>query len=114
MLLFQVHLHRVLMRVAMKASAKAIHSAHIPPPSGIVTIHLMPRVSYHCTFLRKCLERVSRNEPSGLDVVFGKQLQQSANSNCAGEETLETVSAYNSLRHRVHYEGLAHLWKYHS
>lgn len=75
----------------MKASAKETDSAHFPPPGDIVPIHLVPCISYHCTFLRKCLERVSGDEPSGFDVVFGKQLQQSANSDCAGEETLETV-----------------------
>lgn len=92
------------MRVAMKASAKErnLFSPFSSPPSGIVPIHLMPCVSYHCTFLRERLERVSRDEPSSLDVVLGKQFQQSANSNCTGEETLETVSQHIiRLRHTV-------------
>lgn len=75
MLLFEVHFHGVLMRVAMKASASVFIQHHDPPLSDVVSIHLMPGISYHSTFLRESLQRVSRNEPGGLDFVLCKQLQ---------------------------------------
>ena len=55
MLLFEVHFHGVLMRVAMKASASVFIQHHDPPLSDVVSIHLMPGISYHSTFLRKSL-----------------------------------------------------------
>ena len=63
----------------------------------------MPRISYHSTFLRERLERVARDEPSGFDVVFCKQFQQSANANCTGEETLRNSQSVRiiSLRHTL-------------
>ena len=71
MLLFKAHLHRVLMRVAVQASAKELDE-HDPALSDIVPIHFVACISYHCAFLRKGLQRVARYEPSGLDVVFCK------------------------------------------
>lgn len=70
MLLFNAHLYGVLMRIAVEASADVLVQHHDPPLSGIAPIHLVPSVSYHCTFLGKSLQGVSRNEPGGLDVVL--------------------------------------------
>ena len=77
------------MRIAMEAAARACTQHHDPPLSDVAPLHLMPRISDHCTLRRESLERVSRNEPCGLDVVFCKQLQETPNSNRTGEETLE-------------------------
>ena len=98
MLLFKIHFHGVLVRVAMEASANVFVQYHNLQLNGIAPIHLMPSISYHCTFLRESLQRVSRNEPSGLDVVFCKQFQETADSNRTGEEAYDQ-SAYNPPRH---------------
>lgn len=72
MLLFKIHLNRVLMRVAVEASVEEFVQHQNPSLSGIVLIHFMPCISYHCTFLWESLQRVSRDEPGGFDVVFCK------------------------------------------
>ena len=72
MLLFDAHLHGVLVRIAVEASGDALIQYYNLPLSSIGSIHLMPSISYHCTFLRESFQRVSRNEPGSLDVVFCK------------------------------------------
>ena len=72
MLLFNAHLHRVLMRIAVEASGDALIQHYDLPLSSMGPIHLMPSISYHCTFLGESVQRVPRNEPGGLDVVFCK------------------------------------------
>ena len=84
------------MRVAVQASAKELDEPD-PALSDIVPIHLMSCISYHCAFFWKGLQRVPWYEPGGLDVVFCKQFEQSANSNCTREETLD-LSICISLR----------------
>ena len=47
----------------------------------------MARISDHTAFFGERLERVTWNEPSGLDVVALEHFQQTANTNRSGEET---------------------------
>lgn len=81
----------------MEASARVLIQLFNLALTGINPLHFMPGISYHCTFLRKSLQRMSRNEPGGLDVVFCEQLQETADSNRTGKETLQQ-SAYDSAR----------------
>lgn len=87
MLLFKAHLDGIFMRIAVEPSAEAFIQHHDPPLSSIAPIHLMPCISYHCTFLGESLQRVSRDEPCGLDVILCKQLQETANANRTSEKT---------------------------
>ena len=61
--------------------------------------NLMPFINNHPTLLRKRLERMSRDEESRLDAIFGEQLEQSTHADRAGEESLrvERASAFVSL-----------------
>ena len=47
----------------------------------------MAGISDHSTFFRESLERVPWDEPSSLDIVFLKELQEPAYSYATGEET---------------------------
>jgi hypothetical protein len=48
---------------------------------------LVARISDHTAFFGERLERVARNEPSGLDVVTLEHLQQTADTDSPGEKT---------------------------
>lgn len=52
----------------------------------------MPSISHHSTFFRKRLEGVPWDEEGGLDVIFGEQLQESANTDGTGEDTCTSIS----------------------
>ena len=52
-----------------------------------VQTDLMAGISNHTTFFWERLERVSRNKPGGLDVVFFEHLQQTTDTDRSGEET---------------------------
>ena len=98
MLLFNAHLDRILMRIAMEASMDVFFQHDDHPPSGVTPIHFMSCISYHSTFFGESVQGVSRNEPGGLDVVLCEQLQETANANRTSEETLDH-SAQNSRKY---------------
>ena len=70
----------------------------------------MPSISHHRTFFRKRLEGVPWDEEGGLDVIFGEELQESANTDGTGEETCISIS-WKPLKAEDIYN---HLWKCHS
>lgn len=46
----------------------------------------MSSIPHHSTFFRERLKGVSGNKEGGLDVIFGEELQKSANADGTGEE----------------------------
>lgn len=57
----------------------------------------MASVAYSSTIFRKGLERVTRNKPSGLDVVFRKELEEALYTDSACEETTGDLRAKRAL-----------------
>jgi hypothetical protein len=54
---------------------------------------LMAGVGDHTAFFWERLERMTGNEPSGLDVVALEHLQETADTDCSGEETLRNCQS---------------------
>lgn len=55
--------------------------------SVTVESELVTGIENHLHVFRKCLERMARDKPSGLDVVFGKDLQHAFHAHCAAKPT---------------------------
>ena len=94
MLLFKVHRDRILVRVTMEPTIRLRSSASFALQVGTsFFVHLVPRISHHCTFLRKGLKRMPRDEEGGLDIVFGEELEEALDAYGASEESWRKLMA---------------------
>jgi hypothetical protein len=62
---------------------------------------LMAGVGDHAAFFWERLERVAGNEPCGLDVVSLEHLQETADTDRSGEETLRDCQSVHVGRQRL-------------